>query len=141
MTPVATYRYRRRNGVAFFFRSFCFLFWFFFVLFKEGSLGVSWSKLTRGQRDTASGRGKEWVPAMPDRPFAGAVGKEPISRSFCKNPEKRKRDRGKRPITFSFLTLWAHTFKNKWLEKAFFRAKEVHRIEKKYKFAPIIYHS
>jgi hypothetical protein len=29
--------YRRRNGVAFFFRSFCFLFWFFFVLFKEGN--------------------------------------------------------------------------------------------------------
>ena len=57
--------YRRRNGVAFFFRSFCFLFWFFFVLFKEGSLGVSWSELTCRQRDTASGRGKEWVPAMP----------------------------------------------------------------------------
>ncbi len=87
MTPVATCRYRRRDGVAFFFRSFCFLFWFFFVLFKEGSLGESWSELTCGQRDTASGRGKGWVPAMPDRPFAGAIGKEPIRRCFCENPE------------------------------------------------------
>jgi hypothetical protein len=58
-----------------------------------------------------------------------------------KMAKKRKRDRGKRPITFSFLTLWAHTFKNKWIEKTLFRAKEVQRIEKKNKFAPIIYHS
>ena len=70
---------------------------------------MSWSKQTRGQRDTASGQGEEWVPAMPDRPFAGAVGKEPISRSFCEN-RKNLRFKGLIKINFAFFV-----FKNKLL--------------------------
>ena len=73
---------------------------------------MSWSKLTRGQRDTASGRGEEWVPAMPDRPLAGAVGKEPISRSFCEN-RKKLRFKGLIKIYFAFFEFFV--FKNKLL--------------------------
>ena len=49
---------RRLTVVAFFFRSFCFLFWFFFVLSKEGVQKATSPKPSRNMTDSAEGREK-----------------------------------------------------------------------------------
>jgi len=51
--------YRRRNGVAFFFRSFCFLFWFFFVLFKEGNPKEGKQQPLRTEQESTLQRDRE----------------------------------------------------------------------------------
>ena len=50
---------RCRTVVAFFFRSFCFLFWFFFVLSKEGVQKATSPKPSRNMTDSAEGRGTD----------------------------------------------------------------------------------
>jgi len=45
--------YLPSKAVAFFFRSFSVLFWFFFVLFKEPSLNVACLELTGNKNDSA----------------------------------------------------------------------------------------